>query len=205
MTTRGHCLCGKTHWDYEGENLLVLANDELYGISAVPGELKSQQSTAMEFPYPINDLFHWDSDNNFVYANIVINGEAKFVTIDLASMDYQLINSKTVRWASKTREGDLYFMDRLERFWRTGSLENTLLEPLTGQLGFKRRFVLDDEFMYGVNKDFRLWSYDLTTSEFNYLADLDEDVDYLTDVKGNQLLLTLIIAAKKEVVEVIIE
>ncbi|MEM9102378.1 MAG: hypothetical protein AAGB12_08635 [Pseudomonadota bacterium] len=46
-----------------------------------------------------------------------------------------------------------------------------------------------------------MWSYDLNQQTFSILASVDEDIDYLTDINETQLLTTLKVSAKKEVVE----
>ena len=57
---------------------------------------------------------------------------------------------------------------------------------------------------YAINKNNQLWSFDLSTNSFQVLADLGNEVDELTDVNDSHLLMTIQVAAKKEVVELTI-
>jgi DNA-binding winged helix-turn-helix (wHTH) protein/Tol biopolymer transport system component len=181
-------------WDSEGKHLLVHVNSELYQLSL---DNKLQQ---YDFPYPVTNLYHWDRNEQQVIANILVNGMRQFVNIDLSNMSYQKQNNKRVKWAATNLTGTLIFMDHMERFWQKGTIEDKLIEPLSGQ-GSPKRFVMDSERVYGINKTNQLWSYNIQSKEFNLLQEVTADVDYLTDINHNELLLTLIVAAKKEVIE----
>lgn len=182
-------------WNTAGDSLLVQAGMELHQLSL------EQTMTTYDFPYPVVRLFHWDSEANQAIANVNINGKVKFVEIDLTNQSHTIINQKQVFWAAKNANGPLVFSDHLARFWQKTDVENKLLEPLTGQLGMKQRFVLHEEMIYGINKEDQLWSYHLPTDNFKILANMTSDIDYLTDANNNELLLSFVIAAKKEVVE----
>ena len=88
----------------------------------------------------------------------------------------------------------------MDRFWQPGPVEDKLIELLNGQ-GSSKRFVIKDNVIYGINKENRLWSYDLNKATFKVLRELNEDVDYLTDISQTHALIELLIAEKKEVVE----
>jgi hypothetical protein len=61
--------------------------------------------------------------------------------------------------------------------------------------------VLKNEQIYGINRNNQLWFYDLQSSAFIILANVPQDVDYLTDIDDNELLVSVVVAAKKEVIE----
>lgn len=181
-------------WNKAGTELLVQADRELHFLS-----LDAPQTT-IDFPHPILRLFHWDSDNQKAIANISFNGIKQFVEIDLTTSEYAKINNKKIQWAAKNQDGLLVYVDHLDRFWLEGSLEDKLIEPLANQASDKR-FVVGNDKIIGINKDFQLWSYDLETESFTIIAQMTNDVDYLTDLKDGELLVTFVVAAKKEVVE----
>lgn len=183
-------------WHADGGSLLVNANDELHHL------LLDGSSTSINFRYPVTTLFHWDSDQQRVIANIRVNGITRFVIIDLKSLEYQVIGSKKVSWAVKSQDNTLIFMDHMDRLWQKqqGAVEDKLIESLEGQ-GSSKRFLVRDELMYGINKSNQLWSYNLQSDAFNILGDVTSDTTYLTDVNDSELLMTVVVAAKKEVVE----
>ena len=94
----------------------------------------------------------------------------------------------------------MIYTDHLNRFWQPGPAEDQLIELLAGQ-AFSKRFVIKDNVIYGINKENYLWQYDLNKGTFNLVRELDENVDYLTDINQTHALIELRIAAKKEVVE----
>lgn len=175
--------------------MLVLNNMELYKISL------NETAIALDFSLPIANVFHWDQHSQQVIANILINGTTQFVNIDLASLTYKPINSKKVLWAAKREDGTLLFTDHMERLWHTQGIEEQLITPLIGQLDKEQRFALNDSLLFGVNKENQLWRYDFVSEQFDILAELGPDIDYITDIKGDELLATIVVAAKKEVVE----
>lgn len=185
------------HWSDDGNSLLMLVDMELHKV------LLNKEITLIPYQYPVTELFHWNSQQHRAIANIKVNGMRKFVSINLITMEYETINAKTVRWAVKDQNEGLILLDSRNRFWRQGTIEDKLIEPLTEQ-GSGKRFVVDNGRVYGINKQDQLWSYDLQTGDFNLIAEVPEHVDYLTDVRNKTLLLSVVIAAKKEVIEVTI-
>lgn len=181
-------------WDATGETLLVHSERELYYLS--PGAA----ANVIPFEHPVLQLYHWDSGSRLVVAGILVNGLYKFVEIDLSSLAYRLINNHKVKWATKSANSPLVYIDTLGRIWQYAEVEAKLIGPLGGQ-GSEKGFVVDEQTVYGINRDNQLWSYELTSGELQMLAEVTPDIDYLTDARGDQLLLSMVIAAKKEVIE----
>ena len=184
-------------WDEKGEGLLLLAEREMVLLGT------DGKAQPYDFTYPVTELFHWDSESQTAAANILVNGVRKFVEIDLGTLQYRRISEKYVNWAAKNNEGVLLFTDHLDRFWLEppGAAEEMLLEALSEQ-GSEKRFVINKEMVYGINKQQQLWSYNLESDVFTILSEMQTNVDYLTDVNDEAFLLTFVVAAKKEVVEV---
>ena len=77
---------------------------------------------------------------------------------------------------------------------------NTILaDKLDNRKGYAH-----DNVIYAINSENELWSYDLNTEVFKILGEVGEDVDYLTDTNQTELLMTVKISAKKEVVELFV-
>lgn len=181
-------------WSHSGDRMLVLANRELLYLKT------NGDMTIIDFPNPVEQVFDWDSENHKALATIAINGIGKLVELDLDTLTYVSLNNKIVIWAAKSQSGEIVFMDHLYRIWRKGTIEDELIEGLEGQ-GYDQRFVISGEMMYGINRDNQLWSFDLASSEFLILKTIEEKIDYVTDIKGDELLLTMLVSEKKEVVE----
>jgi DNA-binding winged helix-turn-helix (wHTH) protein/Tol biopolymer transport system component len=181
-------------WATDGNSILVNANRSLTQLFLN----KSQKQYS--FKHPIIKLFQWNSENNTALLTISTEGILKFVELNLINSEFRVITDKRVSWAQKSQEGKLIYTDHLNRFWQQGPIEDQLIERLENQ-GSSKRFVVKDNVVYGINKENQLWSYNLSTDTFKILKKLNNNVDNLTDVNQSHALIELVIAEKKEVVE----
>ncbi len=181
-------------WAADGQSLLVNANDMLTQI-----DLDSNHKT-LPLEYPVVRLFQWDSQKHTALMHIRIKGILKSVELNLTNSAIRMINDKPVSWATKDDNGQLIYLDHMERFWRSGAVEDELIQALDDQ-GSGKRFVVEDGVIYGINDDFQLWSYALDADKFEIIGESPKNVDYLTDINQTQLLMTIRAFSKKEVAE----
>ncbi|WP_444910479.1 TolB family protein [Microbulbifer sp. TRSA005] len=186
------------HWSADGKSILVNANNKLNKIF-LDGRVEGLPLNA-----PIDQLFQWDSIDNSVLLSLMIKGITQFAEVDLDSLGTRFINEKQVNWAQRTKDGRLIYMDHMNRFWQPGAAEDQLIEKLVDQ-GSEKRFVIEDNVIYSINRDDQLWSYNLDTDNFSILKAVHRDIDYLTDVNQGNLMITYVVAAKKEVAELFLK
>lgn len=184
-------------WAVDGKSILINANKELVRV------FLDAQSQIQPFSYPVEKLFQWNSENNTALVNARIKGVIKFVEIDLSNANYRIINDKKINGAQKRENGQLIYTDRLDQFWQSGPVEDQLIVALAGQ-GSDNGFIIKDNILYGINENFQLWSYTLNDNIFETIGYVPDKIDYLTDINRTDVLLTLRIAAKKEVAEIIL-
>ncbi len=186
-------------WAADGESLLVNANNELTQVY-LDGRKKS-------FPFedPVLVLFQWDSIKNSALMLMRIDGIIKLVEYDLDESKISIVTDQSILWALNTEDGRLIYKDTLDQFWQPGPIEPLQIEALNKLGGKAKSFVLSDNVIYGINRDNQLWSYHLDSVDFNIMGKVLDDVDYLTDVKGSEILMTVQISAKKEVVELTLD
>jgi len=182
-------------WAEDGNSILVNANNELTQVF-----LDSKQKT-LSLEYPVAQLFQWNSKKNTALVLMRIKGILKFAELNLANAEMHIINGKRVGWALKSEDGQLVYKDNMNRFWQPGPAEDQLIEALAGQGRAKQGFLIKDNVVYGVNDDSQLWSYALKEKNFEIIGELPNNVDDLTDINQTQLLMTIRIAASKEVLE----
>ncbi|MGJ8662785.1 MAG: winged helix-turn-helix domain-containing protein [Marinicella sp.] len=185
-------------WAKDGQSLMVNSNSELIQINL--------DGTHQAFPmaYAVLQLYQWDSEANSVLLKIRKHGTTQVVAYDLNHSTFDEITDKYVRWIQKSENGQLIFKDQLDQFWRPGPVEPQHIEILDNQGDRRDPFVIHDNTIYAINSNHQLWSYNLMNDSFIVLGEVHADVDYLTDVKHNDLLMTIQVAAKKEVVELIV-
>lgn len=181
-------------WAQDGNSLLINASSQL-----TQRYLDGTEDN-YTLGFPVRSLFHWDSEQRTVVGNILHQGVLKFVSIDLDTGEFSTLLNREVTWAAKTDSKTLVFTDHLGRFWKAGNIENEIISTLEHQ-GSDKHFIVKGETIYGVNDAFQLWRYSLTDDTFNILGQLPDTVDYITDINDHAILLTLRVAARKNVVE----
>ncbi|MCJ8322035.1 MAG: winged helix-turn-helix domain-containing protein [Colwellia sp.] len=181
-------------WAADGKSLLVNANGMLTEV------FLDRQQVNSSFTAPVTRLFQWDSESNTALLMIRTAGESKFVELNLDDLAFRIVSDKKIAWAQKSQDGRLIYTDLRNQFWQPGPVEDQLIEKLVGQASSKR-FVIKKNVIFGINKENRLWSYDLDSESFEILRELPDNVDYLTDINQTHAMVELQISAKKEVVE----
>lgn len=182
-------------WAADGKSLLVNANNMLTQVYLD----KEQQSFPIE--YAVIRLYQWDSKNNSALLQLRIKGVATFVEYNLNSSDYRVITDNFVLWAQKSGDGRLIYKDHLDQFWRPGPVEDQKIHALDKVGNKSKSFIINDNVIYSINDENKIWSYNIDTDLLSILADVGKSVDYLTDANQTHLLMTIQVAAKKEVVE----
>lgn len=184
-------------WSQSGESLLVNGSSQLFTLQ-LNGAIQPWASQ-----HAVRDLYHWNESTNTVLANVRINGALKLAEVDLVNGSEEVLTDKPVKWAGKYNN-QVIFMDSQGVFWQIGALEAAVIPALEGQ-GSDKRAVIKGKVIYSINDSFQLWSYNIDTLEFKVLAQLPDEVDYITDVNDSHILLTYRIAARKDVVELTLE
>ncbi len=182
-------------WAADGKSLLVNANNELTQVF-----LDSTQKT-IPIEHPAIRLYQWDSKNNSALIALRIEGIIKIVEFDLNKSGFREVSDKFVLWTLKSEDGRLILYDHMGQFWQPGAVEPQQIKALNKQGGKSKSFVIKNNIIYDINDDNQLWSYDLNNDDFKILGEISDDVDYLTDINQTQLLMTIQVSAKKEVVE----
>ncbi|WP_065204308.1 winged helix-turn-helix domain-containing protein [Shewanella woodyi] len=185
-------------WGADGSSLLVNVSSELKQIDVNGGE------TSISLAQPLSKLFDWDSSKQTALAMVQIRGVERFAEINLATGDIHQLSDKRITWAAKSDTGQLIYMDHMDRFWRPDGAEDKLVSALELQ-GSDKRFIIKNNLVYGVNDDFQLWSYGLDDKQFRFIGQLPDTIDYITDLKKQTLLMTMRIAARKDVVELTLD
>ncbi|MCG7535734.1 winged helix-turn-helix domain-containing protein [Pseudoalteromonas sp. OOF1S-7] len=187
----------ETHWSADGTELLTNADKALVKFSL------DGTAHAITLAHPIEQLFYWDSRAQTALAQLKINGVLTFAELDLTNSAIRVLNDHEVTWALKTSNGTLIYTDHMDRFWRSGPVEDELIEPLLDQ-GSERRFTAFGNILYGINESAQLWSYDLHSGDFEILTTVANDIVRISAVNDEQILLIKQLTSRKEVVELLL-
>ena len=192
-------------WANDGNSLLLNVNrtlTQVYLSSALQGE-DGQDRKAVSFPlaHPILVLFQWNSTNNTALALARIEGIPVLIELNLASLEITKLTDEPVLWAQKTSDDQLIYKDRLDQFWRPGAAEDQQIEILKSHGTKTKSFLIKEDVIYSINEENKLWQYDLNSNEFEVLGDVGQNVDYLSDIRGSEILMSIKVSAKKGIVE----
>ncbi|MBB6523796.1 winged helix-turn-helix domain-containing protein [Pseudoteredinibacter isoporae] len=185
-------------WAKDGQSLLVNANNQLTQVF-----LDARQKT-LPMKYPAVLFYDWDSESNHALILARIEGLLKLAEYNLNSDEYQVINDKAVLWAQKSKDGEIIYKDVRDQYWRPGAIEDQHISALDNLRGDAKSFVMDGNTLYAISSQEQLWSYDLDTDTFLILGKVGKEVDSLSDVRDGQVLMEIQVAAKKEVVELVL-
>jgi len=184
------------YWAADGNSLLVNADGVLTQVFLD----SSQKSFPME--HPIVKFFQWDSKNNTALLTLRIKGVLKFVQYNLNNSEIKEITDKKVKWAFKSEDGRLIYKDYMDQFWQPGPAEAQRIKVLDKNAGNGKTFVIKDNVIFAINNENQLWSYDLDNDVFKILGEITKGVvGHLTDINKTQFLMTVVVSAKTEVVE----
>ena len=182
------------HWSQTGDAILVLGNYEatIYPLEGSP--------FVLPFPHAMTDVFHWNLEQQTLLANIVHNGVNQLALLNTQEQSFEGLSHKIIKQAHYFDSGTIVLMDNQYQFWLHGGVEDALIPELNNQ-GSTAGFVVYKDTLYGINRDNLLWSFHLPSRQHNYLMQLPQGVDAITDIKDNLLLLSFVVAEKKEVIE----
>ena len=181
-------------WAADGNSILVNVDKELVKV------FLDSTTHPINFDFPVLQLYQWNSIDNTALLSARIKGVRKLIELNLIDLEYTVITDKVVVWAGTTDSGQLIYTDKMDRFWTPGPAEDQIIEKLEFQ-GSAKRFVVNNEIIYGINDKLQLWSYNLKSKVYKVLGKVSNDLDYITDANHESLLFSVKIAARKEVVE----
>ena len=136
---------------------------------------------------------------------VQLNGFIKLAEVGLNTGNIDVLTDERVNWATKTDNGEVVYTDHMDRFWISRGMEFQPIQPLEKQGGDNKRFIVRNNIIFGMNNQYELWRYDLNLNEFEIIHKLSKNIDNITDIKNQQLLVTKRQVANKEVVELLLE
>jgi len=152
--------------------------------------------------HPVVKFFQWNSKNNTALLTLRIKGILKFVQYNLNNSEISEITDKKVKWALKSEDGRLIYKDYMDQFWQPGPAETRRIKALDKKAGNAKTFIIKGNVMFAINNENQLWSYDLDNDAFKVLGEIDKGVvGHLTDINNTLFLMTVVVSAKTEVVE----
>ncbi|MGB0938900.1 MAG: transcriptional regulator, partial [Colwellia sp.] len=153
---------------------------------------------------PILELLHWDEIENQALVFAQFNGIKKLAKVDLGTGETVKLTDRQINWAAQLKNGGIVFTDQMDKFWISNGIEYQLIDTLNEQGGDNKRFLLKGNVLYGINNEYELWRYHLDSNSFETIRSLTADIDNISDIQNENLLVTKRQVANKEVVELVL-
>ena len=179
-------------WSETGESVLVSADAILTKVLL--------EKTIINYPlkFAVPKLFHW-SGGNKVLVTIRKGGQQQLVSYHLETHKITKHISAEIKWADKTSYGQIVYLDNDNNFWLIENGQKRPIKELYQQAG-SRRFIIKNNIIYSMNRDEELWKYDIDQQIYTVIGRLDKYTNFVSDIREDELLLTQILTAKKEIV-----
>ncbi|NQZ88540.1 MAG: winged helix-turn-helix domain-containing protein [Colwellia sp.] len=180
-------------WSSDSESIFTAVNGKLYRVSLV-GKVELIPLDVM-----VKQLYQSDFSNTLL---LLAGGSSKnkLMTYNTLNGELTLSAETDAQWAAMNENGVMVYLDENHDYWRIESKQTIKINNLNhNQKNY--RMVMTKKALLGINDNHQLWSYNLQTGNYKMIQQLNKYAGYLSDVQQEQLLLTQIISAKKEIVE----
>lgn len=180
------------HWSADGQSVIFAANDQLHQIT-LNGQVK-----VLPVKTKVKQLYPSDDSDSVLFKAAKSNREV-LLRYHLSSGESTTLVEGNILWAAQNTK-DTVYLDSNRTYWRHISAESIKIDGPGGRHG-NNRFAMNQDGIYGINKRHELWHFDWHDQSHRTLGKTNKYVSYISDIRDDQLLITQIIAAKKEVIE----
>ncbi|MCO7187532.1 MULTISPECIES: winged helix-turn-helix domain-containing protein [unclassified Pseudoalteromonas] len=144
--------------------------------------------------YPVLEVLQW-SDKQTLLVLVPELGSQRLYQLHLQNSRFMKVSDRDLLWAVSTPNTEVVVLDKAYRVWigdkEVSRLANKLERPY---------FSLYERDLYGVSPDRKLWRYNLDDDVLHYIAQLPVRARYVSDVNGEQALLTYMMQLNRELV-----
>jgi len=180
-------------WSTDSESIFMAVNGNLYRVS-LAGKVELIPLDVM-----VNQLFQSDFSNTLL---LLTGGSSKnkLMTFNTLNGELTLSAETNAQWAAINEDGVMVYLDENHDYWRIDAMDPFKITDLNhSQKNY--RLVMTKKAVMGINDNHQLWSFNLQTDKYKVIQQLNKYAGYISDAQQEQLLLTQIISAKKEIVE----
>jgi len=179
-------------WSESSDNIMIAANGQLFTVSL------DAKVSPLTTKIAVTQLFQWHGNEVLLKADVA--GNTKLISFDMSKGTIKELFNGDVKWAATTNKGALIYLDTQNNYWQISSGNTVALNQLNGKSNNKR-FLLANDILYNINNEDQLWTHNTTNGQFQILHNLHHGILYLNDIKGDNLLFTQKISARKEIIE----
>ena len=179
-------------WSNNGKYLIGIDKNKLIKFNLQGG------SSIIDIKLPIYKVLQWTKKNHLLALSKQDN-QSILYQVDMSTLKVTKLVNKDIEWASLTEDNTLVYVDTTKRFWVKKDKTDEI--PLLSAHLDSNIFALENNELFGINKNRELWSYSLSSKSFKVLQQLPDTARYVSDVNNAELLFTQMINYQKELIE----
>ena len=179
-------------WAEDGKHLIGIHKNKLIKFNLQGG------SSIIDIKLPIYKVLQWTKKNHLLALSKQDN-QSILYQVDMSTLKVTKLVNKDIEWANLTEDNTLIYVDTIKRFWVKKDKTDEI--PLLSAHLDSNIFALENNELFGINKNRELWSYSLSSKSFKVLQQLPDTARYVSDVNNAELLFTQMINYQKELIE----
>lgn len=180
-------------WSPSGNKIASLVDNQvnIFSVNKTREKVKSK--------HQITEIMQWPLATKLLVKALSL-GEEGLYYLDLKTDDLTVLAEKEVAWASYLSNTEVIYLDSNNQFWVVDKEEKKEIKALFEQLE-RPYFAVDNQFVFGINKQRELWRYSLDTDKLKIIKQLPFSTRYVSDVNNKRVLITHMKEFRKELVE----
>ncbi len=181
------------YWSPDGQSLAVNVNNQLV-IVGLDGS-----HNVIHSGIAVTRLMPWTNQHKIFAVDNQTDDHALY-SIELATGNVTATNIHNVLLAADIEGGNTIVADRDNEFWLHSNQEIQPLPKLEKKL-FGTYLLFKQGLLYGIDAQAQLWRYDIKTNDLVNITMLDKNINYISDIKGKDMLATKFIGGRRELIE----
>ncbi|MCW8093286.1 winged helix-turn-helix domain-containing protein [Alteromonas ponticola] len=184
-------------WSPDGNSIVVNLGNQLAVLDLNGGY------RLLNTPIAINALMSWHDPNHLlVTANQTKKGQ--LFSIDMRTGNAEYLEISNVIWASHTQDNQIIYSDYRKQFWLYADKNSHPMPKLTKKL-FGKIALFKQGDLYGIDANHHFWRYRLSTDEFSIITTLDKNINYISDIRAEDILASKFIGGRRELIELSVD
>lgn len=180
-------------WAPDGKKLAVNVNNQV-ALVEIDGTVEM-----IESPAAVDILMPWTSQNKILVTDNQ-TGQHTLLSIDLTSKQTTELAAQNVMWAAYNSESSVIYADHQTKVWQLENGKTQEITELNGEV-FGNYLLLLEGQLYGINPQAELWRFNLATAELTSITAMDKNINYVSDIRDEQMLATKFIGGRRELME----
>lgn len=180
-------------WSPDGHAIATVANDRIWLLSM------DGTKQVVDLDFPVRSIFQW-RDNNQLLIEANVTSAYQVLLFDIQYNSVEHIGIANAYFAHYLDDERLVYIDAKRIPFLVENGKASVINGLQNDLDSKRFFVKENR-LYGMNWKNQFWHFDLASGELERLSNMHKGVWWVSDIRGQNVLSTTMIAAPKEIIE----